>query len=156
MPRSVRVRTTKIATDSSPVSWDPDINIIRNLDEDLVREDDPVDRSLQAIPEARSAILQRSETHQTGNIVSHNSVRSSTSKTSKKWSARLFPMLCCIVILSVVAFLLAFVYVFLKGLLLFEMGNYYSILIEINIRIKLPDAFVADLEFHDHYSWAVI
>ncbi|XP_033900029.3 ADP-ribosylation factor-like protein 6-interacting protein 6 isoform X1 [Acipenser ruthenus] len=116
MPRSVRIRTTKIATDSSPVSWDPDINIIRNLDEDLVREDDPVDRSHQAIPKARSAILQRSETHQTGNIVSHNSVRSSTSKTSKKWSARLFPMLCCIVILSVVAFLLAFVYVFLKDL----------------------------------------
>ncbi|MGH0128234.1 UNVERIFIED_CONTAM: hypothetical protein FKN15_033790 [Acipenser sinensis] len=112
MPRSVRIGTPKIATDSSPVSWDPDINIIRNLDEDLVREDD---RSHQAVPEARSAILQRSETHQTGNIVSHNNVRSSTSKTSKKWPARLFSMLCCIAILSVVAFLLAFVYVFLKG-----------------------------------------
>ncbi|KAK1166062.1 ADP-ribosylation factor-like protein 6-interacting protein 6 isoform X1 [Acipenser oxyrinchus oxyrinchus] len=115
MPRSVRIRTPKIASDSSPVSWDPDINIIRNLDEDLVREDDLVDRSHQAIPEARSATLQSCETHQTGNIVSHN-VRSSTSKTSKKWPARLFSMLCCIVILSVVAFLLAFVYVFLKDL----------------------------------------
>ncbi|MGH0192014.1 UNVERIFIED_CONTAM: hypothetical protein FKN15_001343 [Acipenser sinensis] len=115
MPRTVRIRTRKIATDSPQVIWDTDINIIRNLDEDLVREDDPVDRGHQAIPEARSATLQSSETHQTRNIVSHNNMRSSASKTSKKWPARLFSMLCCIVILSVVAFLLAFVYVFLKG-----------------------------------------
>ncbi|KAK1165740.1 ADP-ribosylation factor-like protein 6-interacting protein 6 isoform X1 [Acipenser oxyrinchus oxyrinchus] len=116
MPRTVRIRTRKIGTDSSPVIWDPDTNIIRNLDEDLVREDDPVDRGHQAIPEARSATLQSSETHQTRNIVSQNNMRSSASKTSKKWLARLFSMLCCIVILSVVAFLLAFVYVFLKDL----------------------------------------
>ncbi|RXM29500.1 hypothetical protein EOD39_2239 [Acipenser ruthenus] len=116
MPRTVRIRTRKIATDSPQVIWDPDINIIRNLDEDLVREDDPVDRGHQAIPEARSATLQSSETHQTRNIVSQYNMRSSASKSNKKWPARLFSMLCCIVILSVVAFLLAFVYVFLKDL----------------------------------------
>ncbi|MBN3279517.1 AR6P6 protein, partial [Polyodon spathula] len=120
MPRSVRIKTQKVATDSSPVNWDTDINIIRNLDEDLVREDDPVDRSSRAIAEARSATLQ---SYETGNIVSHNNVRSSTSKTSKRWPARVFSMICCIAILSVVAFLLAFVYAFLKDLRLEKEKN---------------------------------
>ncbi|XP_041119673.1 ADP-ribosylation factor-like protein 6-interacting protein 6 [Polyodon spathula] len=78
MPRTVRIRTRKIATDSPPLIWDPDINIIRNLDEDLY-------------------------------VFLHQQIY-------KKWPARLFAMLCCVVILSVVAFLLAFVYAFLKDL----------------------------------------
>ncbi|XP_006002131.1 ADP-ribosylation factor-like protein 6-interacting protein 6 isoform X1 [Latimeria chalumnae] len=105
MARSVRrVSAQRVIVDDSPAVWGSG-EMVKDLEEELMEVDQPVEESGEAeresnLPQPRSSLV----------------FQKSYFKRSKKWPARLLSMLCCLIILSVVAFVLAFIYIILRDM----------------------------------------
>ncbi|XP_067843547.1 ADP-ribosylation factor-like protein 6-interacting protein 6 [Heptranchias perlo] len=112
MPRLVKGTKAPTLPAPPPVAWDEvGGEVSHRLAEELMEVDPPAGHGQKDFVNAAVSV-QSNTTRQSRVLASPAYVNSG----SKKWPARLCSMLCCIIMISLVAFLLAIMYIIFKDL----------------------------------------